>query len=174
MTAPMRSISSAVNLSPRAKLQGAHDGRTFVRTCGKSLSILSSPLGRSVVPQYTHGCAISSATSAVLKSQASTRWYALRRKIARPLLVAAYLRILALRFSLCSAFNIDHLSLRRSLPSFLARWHGRHSYAKPPNRDLSRKKCSAVNGSSCAHLWQRLMFMLPIVHDGPQSKESPA
>lgn len=175
MTAPMIFISSKENLSPRAKLHGAHDGSTFPLICGIALSILSNPRGKSVVPQCTHGLEMSASTSCVDRSQASTRWYAFLKNTARPLSDFAYFLFLADALARCSSVISDHLSVLFSRPAFRARWQARHSYAIPSGRLASFKKNSLVAGNSCLHRWHwrcvsvlaLLMFMAHILPHGP-------
>lgn len=153
MTAPMRCISSNVKRSPRATLHGKHDGATLPLVCGRELSMRSSPRGRSVVPQCTQGFKIKASTSPEVRSQASVRWYAFRRKIARPLSVLPYRFLRSMVASRCSGVRLLHLSLRRSRPAFLARWHNLHSYESPEGRVLSPRKNSRVSGNTALHLW---------------------
>lgn len=155
ITAPMRSISMAVNLSPLAKLHAAQAGLVFDFICGMALSILSNPLGLSLVPQYTQGLRIISKTSAVVMSHSSIFLYALRKDIARPLSLLPYRSCLALFLSRCSGVIRAYLSGLLSLPAFRLRWHGLHSYAKPRGREASRKKTSDVAGKRWLHLLQK-------------------
>ena len=117
MTAPITFISAKVNLSPRAKLHGAHEGSTLPLMCGSALSILSSPRGLSVVPQWMQGLTISAYISAVDRSQASMRSYAFRKNTARPLSVCAYFLFRAAATFLCSGVKSAHRSVRLSLPA---------------------------------------------------------
>lgn len=158
ITLPIICISSKVNLSPLAKLHGAQEGATFPFMCGRLLSILSSPIGSSVVPQCTQGFKIRSRTSSVVRSHSSMRWYAFLRYIARPLSVRPYRLFLSLAISLCAGVMLDHCSFLRSRPRFLSEWHALHSYASPSRRDESRKNISGFAGSSCSH---RLQILKP-------------
>jgi hypothetical protein len=157
ITFPIFCISAKVNLSPRAKLHGAHDGATFPLMWGRSLLMRSSPLGLSVVPQWTQGCTIRDRTSPTARSQASILLYAWRKKTARPLSVRPYFNCLARTFSFCSGDIFHHLSDLLSRPSRLSRWQALHSYASPSTRDLSRRNISGDASISRLHRLQTFM-----------------
>lgn len=180
IAAPMVCISAKVNLSPRAKLQGAHEGSTLPLMCGSALSILSKPRGVSVVPQCTQGLTISAYTSAVERSQASMRSYALRKNTARPLSVCPYFLFLAVAAFRCSGVKSAHRSVRLSLPALRALWQILHSYARPSGRDLSRKKNSEVAALTSLHRWQRRLknvfsgsLFMPQFYYGPHKNRWP-